>query len=185
MLVVFAHSSTGSTVATVHRADGVVMQLPGHDRKYRVPHDLAHFATERALDISGGVFGSIAAGAVFANMRLAGGRPRHDASARSRRILDANKQTLGLAEVLAGVIHQVVETGDPAPVAPMIRNAYAVLDPGGFPWSDEQVGAAVRDLTELTAEWEAQGTLRVTWPDHLIAVPPPPRGVRRGRRGRT
>ncbi|MEV0902781.1 hypothetical protein [Actinoplanes sp. NPDC049802] len=184
MLVVFAHSSTGATVATLHRADGVVLQLPGYDRKFRVPHDLAHFATERALQMAGGLFGSVAAGGVFTNMRLVSGRPRHDAAARSKRVIDANKQTLGVAEVLAGVIHQIVETDDPAPAATMVRNAWGVLDPGVFPWTDEQVGTAVRDLTELTGEWEARGTLRLTWPDHLVAAAPPPRGVRRGRRGR-
>jgi hypothetical protein len=49
MRVTIARTSTGSTCATIRRDDGVVLELPGYDRKYRVPHDLAHAATEHAL----------------------------------------------------------------------------------------------------------------------------------------
>jgi hypothetical protein len=185
MLVVFAHSNTGSTVATLHRGDGVVLQSPGYDRKYRVPHDLAHFATERTFEMSGGVFGSVAAGAVFANMRVMSGRPRHDAAARSKRILDACKQSLGLAELLAGMVHHAVETGIPEQAPALVRKAWGALEPGDPPWPDDRVTEAVRLLTELAADFEAQGSVRAVWPDHLVADVPAPRGVRRGRRGRT
>jgi hypothetical protein len=184
MLVVFAHSTTGSTVATVHRSDGVVFQLPGFDRKYRVPHDLAHFVTERALGMSGGVFGSIAGGGVFDNMRLVSGKPRHDAAARSKRLLEANKRTLGMAEMLAGVVHRAVEDDDTGQAAVWVRKSWGSLQEGECPWTDEQVNEAVAALVELAEEWEAQGTVRVTWPDHLIAPMPAPHGVRRSRKGR-
>jgi hypothetical protein len=185
MLVVFAHSNTGSTVATLHRGDGVVLQLPGYDRRYRVPHDLAHFATERTFEMSGGVFGSIAAGAVFSNMRVLSGRPRHDAAARSRLVLDGCKQSLGLAELLAGMVHHAVETGIPGQAPALVRKAWGALETGEPPWPDERVAEAARVLSELAADFEAAGSVRVTWPDHLIAATPPARGVRRGRRGRT
>ncbi|MFC7531085.1 hypothetical protein [Actinoplanes sp. GCM10030250] len=185
MLVVFAHSTTGSTVATVHRADGVVLQLPGYDRKYRVPHDLAHFATERSLGMSGGVFGSIAAGGVFSNMRLLSGKPRHDAAARSKLLLEANKRTLGLAEVIAGVVHRAVEEEETAQAVTWARKAHGAMAEGDFPWTDDQVRQAVQDLVELTVDWEAQGGLRLAWPEQLIAPMPVPHGVKRGRRGRT
>ncbi|MEV6303646.1 hypothetical protein AB0M02_29840 [Actinoplanes sp. NPDC051861] len=185
MLVVFAHSNTGSTVATVHRSDGVVLQLPGFDRKYRVPHDLAHFATERSLGMAGGVFGSIAGGGVFSNMRVLSGKQRHDAAARSKRLLDANKRTLTMAEVLAGVVHRVVEDDEAAKAPVLCRNAWGVIDPGEFPWADEQIAQAIRDLVEMSVDWEATGTVRVTWPESLVAPMPAPQGVKRGRRGRS
>ena len=185
MLVVFTHSTTGSTVATVHRSDGVIFQLPGFDRKYRVPHDLAHFVTERTLGMSGGVFGSIAAGGVFDNMRLVSGKPRHDAAARSKRLLEANKRTLGMAELLAGVVHRAVEEDDTGQAAVWVRKSWGSLEEGECPWTDAQVNEAVAALVDLAGEWEAQGTLRVTWPDSLVAPMPVPHGVKRGRRGRT
>lgn len=185
MHVVFVRGTTGSTVATVHRADGVSLLLPGYDRKHRVPHDFAHFATERALEMSGGVFGAIAAGGLFDNMRVVGGKPRHDAAARSRRLLDAHRQTLTMAELLSGVVHRAVEEGAADKTPALVRDAWHSLGTGPFPWTDGHVHDAVRALTELTAEWTAQGTLKVTWPDHLVAVLPEPRGIHRGRRGRT
>ena len=185
MLVVFAHSTTGSAVATVHRADGVVLQLPGYDRKYRVPHDMAHFAIERSLEMAGGIFGSIAGGGVFSNMRVLSGRQRHDAAARSKRLLDANKRTLTMAEVLAGVVHRAVEDDETGKAPVLCRNAWGVIDPGEFPWTDDQVERAMRDLADMSVDWEATGTVRVTWPEHLIAPMPAPQGVKRGRRGRS
>ncbi|MEU8244199.1 hypothetical protein AB0C07_38595 [Actinoplanes missouriensis] len=185
MLVLFAHSGTGSTVATVHRGDGVVLQLPGYDRKYRVPHDLAHFATERALGMSAGVFGAIAAGGVFSNMRLVSGKPRHDAAQRSRQLLDANKRALTMAELLAGVVHRAVEEDEADRVTALVRDAWISFDGSDFPWSDEQVTEAAVTLAELAAEWEALGTVKAMWPDDLVAPMPVPHGVKRGRRGRT
>ncbi|GAA4586260.1 hypothetical protein BJY16_007845 [Actinoplanes octamycinicus] len=185
MHVVFVRGPTGSIVATVHRADGVSLQLPGYDRKHKVPHDLAHYATERALEMSGGVFGAIAGGGVFSNMRVVGGKPRYDAAARSKRLLDAHRQTLTMAELLAGVVHRAVEDGSPDQTPAMVREAWQSLGSGPFPWTDQHVEDAVRILAELTVEWEAQGAVRVTWPDHLAAELPASRGVKRGRRGRT
>ncbi|BCJ40265.1 hypothetical protein GCM10010168_31230 [Actinoplanes ianthinogenes] len=184
MHVVFVRGSTGSAVATVHRADGVSLQLPGYDRKHKVPHDFAHYATERALEMSGGVFGAIAGGGVFADMRVVGGKPRHDAAARSKRLLDAHRETLSLAELLAGVVHRAVEDGSTEKTPAMVRDAWQSMGTGPFPWTDEHVEDAVRILTELTGEWEAQGTVRVTWPDHLTAPLPEQPGIKRGRRGR-
>ena len=68
--------------------------MPSYSRKYRVPHDLAHLVTERELLLATGVFGSLAAGAMFSNARVVSGRPRHDAAARSKRILAANRRGL-------------------------------------------------------------------------------------------
>ncbi|MEU8658695.1 hypothetical protein [Actinoplanes philippinensis] len=169
----------------MRRGDGVVLQLPGYDRKYRVPHDLAHYATERTFEMAGGVFGSIAAGAVFSNMRVLGGRPRHDAAARSRRVLDGCKQSLGLAELLAGMVHHAVETGIPEQAPALVRKAWGALETGEPPWPGTRIAEAARLLTELAADFEAAGTVRVTWPDHLVPAAPTPKGVRRGRRGRT
>lgn len=185
MHVVFVRGPTGSTVATVHRADGVSLLLPGYDRKFRVPHDLAHFATERALEMSGGVFGAIAAGGVFDNMRVVGGKPRHDAAVRSRRLLDAHRQTLTTAELIAGVVHRAVEEDNTDRLPVLVRDAWNILGAVDFPWEDAKVRLAGRTLEELTAAWEAEGTVKVTWPDHLVARLPESRGIRRGRRGRT
>jgi hypothetical protein len=184
MRVTIARTSTGSTCATIRRDDGVVLELPGYDRKYRVPHDLAHAATERALGLPRGVFGSIAGGGVFDNMRVVSGRrPRHDAADRSRRLLAANKRELTQAELIAGIIHHGVEHHtDPLPPA---KQAWHAFTPGEFPWSDAVFRGAVADLTALADAFIETGSVELTWPARLASpVPPATASHPRGRRGR-
>ncbi|MDQ2846656.1 MAG: hypothetical protein M3Y77_09975, partial [Actinomycetota bacterium] len=53
--------------------------MPPSDRKFRVPHDLAHVAVERDLGQADGVSGTVMAGGLFDKPRIvAGGRRRHD-----------------------------------------------------------------------------------------------------------
>jgi hypothetical protein len=184
MRVTIARTATGSTCATIRRADGVVLELPGFDRKYRVPHDLAHAATERALGLSRGVFGSIAGGGVFDNMRVvAGRRPRHDAAARSRRLLTANKHEIGVAELVSGIIHRGLEHGtDPLPRA---RAEWRALMTEPFPWTDAEFHAAVADLACLADDYNRDGSVDLDWPAALTSpVPPAEESHPRGRRGR-
>jgi hypothetical protein len=175
MLVTLVRTATGSTCATIRRADGVVLELPGFDRKYRVPHDLAHAVTERALGLSRGVFGSIAGGGVFDNMRVvAGRRPRPDAAERSRRLLAANKAELTAAELISGIVHDGVEhRTDPLPRA---KEAWRALMTGPFPWSDAEFRAAAADLAVLADAYNEAGSIELTWPDRLTSpVPAAPR----------
>lgn len=184
MLITFARGEDGSTVATIRRADGVVLELPGYDKKYRVPHDLAHAVTERELDMPCGVFGSIAGGGVFSNMSVLAGRPRHDAADRSARLLAANKASLGLAEVMAGVVHDAVEYGRPATVLADAQRVWGALSTEPFPWEESRLKAAIEALTGLAADYDRDGLVHVDWPDRLTSPIPERHERRRGRRGR-
>jgi hypothetical protein len=183
MLITFARALSGSTLATIRRGDGVVLELPGYDRKYRVPHDLAHAVTERELGLAGGVFGSIAGGAVFDNMRVVAGKPRHDAAERSKRLLAANKRSLGVAEILAGVVHDAVEH-DETSTMERLRRSWGVVSTEPLPWSEPEVAAAVAMLGDLAVQFEATGKVTFTWPDRRTSPMPAMAGTRRGRRGR-
>jgi hypothetical protein len=181
MLVTFSRGVTGSTLATIHRRDGVVLELPGYDRKYRVPHDLAHIATERTLGLARGVFGLIASGVMFSNMRVTGGRLRHDASQRSERLLRAYRRDLGVAEMMAGAVHQAVEHG----VALRSGRSWASVSAEPFPWSEAQLTEAVDRLADWAAIYRGVGTVDVEWPDELsTSVPVKRTGVKRSRTGR-
>src|SRR2546421_12098896 len=96
-------------VVLVRREDGLTVQLPGYDRRMVVPHHLAHFVTEHEFRLTHGVFGCIAAGAMFSNMSLVAGRPRYDAQVRSRAVLRVHAAELGLAECLSGDVHEAAE----------------------------------------------------------------------------
>ncbi len=118
----------------VRRDDGVVLVLPGQDRKWRIPHDLAHLVTERELRLAHGLFGSIAAGAVFEGMRVVSGRPRHDARARSQQLLKTNARALTVAEVLAGVIHEAAEYERHNRLQSTAEEAWGVLNEERLPY---------------------------------------------------
>jgi hypothetical protein len=170
MRVVFERHEPRRYRSLVYRDDGVVLLLPGYDRKWRVPHDLAHFAVERELGLTDGVFGSIAAGGVFPNMQVVAGRKRHDARRRSDRVLRDNKKSLAIAEVLAGVVHDAVERQDRSELYQRARGAWGVLHEEPFPYSPAALIAAADTLADLTAQWTGR-VLEVEWPQ-------PPRAIR-------
>jgi hypothetical protein len=158
----------GGYWSEIHRGDGVVLALPGYDRKWRVPHDLAHLVAERQLRLTDGVFGSIAAGGMFDNMTVLSGRLRYDARQRSQRILRANGRGIGMAEVLAGVVHHAVEERIPGFVVPAARAAWASLREEPFPYPATELRAAVRTLGELGERWAGLGAgepLPFDWPE--------------------
>lgn len=169
MLITFHHDPRGESAAWIHRGDGVVLILPSYSRKWRVPHDIAHAAVERELGLRGGVFGCIAAGVVFDNMRVTEGRPRHDAKARSAKILRAAKQSIGVAEVMAGAIHEAVERRLPAPFT-LAREGWGTLAQDPFPWTGADITRATDTLRELDGQWQASpNPLEFSWPDSLRA----------------
>ena len=190
MRIVFTPVPDGECVTTFHRRDGVVVAMPSYSRKWRVPHDLAHAVAERELGIADGVFGSVAAGAMFTNVRVIAGRQRHDATERSKRILAANRQMLGVAEIVAGALHDCVEDAhrtipgaDPATnPGRHIREALSVSATGPPSWSDDTIHAAADALRSLAAEWTRVplgGALEFFWPDRLVKPVPPPSRARR------
>ena len=134
--------------------------------------------------MSSGVFGSIAGGAMFSNMRGIDGKQRYDAGERSKRILKANRAALVLAELMAGVVHDAVEQDAGRDVCAGARRAWASLTVDPFPWADQQLVAAVSRLTELVATYQRDGAVQVAWPDNLSTDVPETSGIRRGRRGR-
>jgi hypothetical protein len=136
--------------------------------------------TKRALGLSRGVFGSIAGGGVFDNMRVvAGRRPRHDAAERSRRLLVANKRELGIAELMSGTVHRGVEHGtDPLARA---KAEWQALLPGPFPWTDDEFRAAVTALIASADDFTRAGQIELTWPDHLTSPVASARARHRGR----
>jgi hypothetical protein len=164
MRIVFTRGKWGESIATIHRHDGVVVELPSYSRTHRVPHDLAHAVAEREFGLVDGVFGSIASGAMFENMRVVSGKQHHDAATRSRKILRDNKKALTLAEVMAGAVHHAVERGEP----PNARHDWGIVRQEPFPYTDEQVDTAVRKLSELAVEWARHHRVEFDWPDQLI-----------------
>src|ERR1700684_775676 len=106
----------GRAYSVIERDDGVVYQMTEFTRPgTELPHDLRHLVVERELGIADGVWGGIAAGAVYQGMEHvrghqpppAAGRP--DALRRAPPIARLARQKLSVAGA-AG------RGADPAPV---------------------------------------------------------------------
>jgi hypothetical protein len=167
----------GGYVVLMRRDDGLTVRMPGYDRKWRVPHDMAHFATEREFMLRQGVFGCIAAGALFSNMSVMDGRPRFDLAARSRSVIRAHAAELGLAEALSGVVHDGVEH-DAALAAVYARlvETWGTLRPGPFPYQVATLRRCLGVLALLESRWREVAVgerLALRWES-----PAPPRRTR-------
>lgn len=172
MRIVFTRVPRGESIATIYRPDGVVVELPSFSRKHRVPHDLAHAVAERELGLARGIFGSLAAGALFSNARVVSGRQRYDAAQRSDRILRANSIDLGRSELLGGALGQVVEAGRLADICARVRHDWAILHTEPCPYSDRQLRDAALTLDRLGQAWQqlrpGEG-MDFAWPRRLIS----------------
>jgi hypothetical protein len=151
--VEFGKRERGGSVATITRPDGVRLRLTSYDRKYRVPHDLAHFATERELGLTDGLFGSIAAGALFDSVEVLAGRR---AGARSDTVRRRNAAALAFTESLVGVVHLGVDGPDHA-VVDGLERAWAAQREGRCPHPPQRRLAAIRSLKDLGARFAALG----------------------------
>lgn len=172
MRLVFFRMAQGNSRVVVHRRDGVVLEMRSYSRRHRVPHDLAHAVAERELRLAAGVFGCVAAGAVFSSMRVLDGSPRHDAAERSRRIIKANARAITLAEVLSGVLHDAVEEGRTAPLFTRAREAWGIVEEKPFPYTEATLATTAETLSTLTDRWSRLGPeegLEFTWPPALGA----------------
>jgi hypothetical protein len=169
MQLTFRHDPRGESLTLIRRADGAIFTLSSYSRKWRVPHDLSHAVTERELGMADGIFGCIAAGAVFDSMLQIEGKKRHDAKVRSARILKA-AQNLGWTEAISAVIHKAVETRRPTPYA-QAREAWGIAAQDPYPYLDEDIRRATTTLRELGEQWSASSEpLEFPWPDRLRAT---------------
>jgi hypothetical protein len=148
----------GGYVVLMRRNDGLTVRMPGYDRKWRVPHDMAHFATEREFNFGHGVFGTIAAGALFSNMSVVGGRPRYDLRARSRSVIKTHSAELGLAEAVSGVVHDGVEHDAAMPaVYERLLEIWGSLRPGPCPYQMATLRRCLSLLALLETRWREVG----------------------------
>ena len=175
--VEFHRGVDGQYAVHIHRPDGVVVLLPGAGGRWPVPHDLAHVATERALGMAGGVFGSAASGAMSDHMVVVSGRLRHDPKRRSQDVLRANTKarTITVAEVMSSLVHGAVQHGRTGGMLGRARAVWGTVREDPFPFTPAQFQAAVVDLRELSERWArtaAGGVLDVEWPDELVTRHP-------------
>ncbi|OHV29673.1 hypothetical protein CC117_28745 [Parafrankia colletiae] len=169
----------GGSVATVERPDGVSLRMHSYDRTFSVPHDLAHFVAEHEFRLRRGVWGSIAAGAMFGSMSVVAGRLRHDSHQRSRDLKRANQREIRLAEIVAGAVHGAVEQNVP-PNPADIASAWQLYRTDAPSFPPDLPARATARLNVLRAVWQAlrpDESIDLVW---TLPVEPPATAARRG-----
>jgi hypothetical protein len=158
--------------AVVERDDGVVYQLYGDMAGPRLPHDITHLVVEGRLGITDGIWGGIAAGAVFGSMRHVSGRRPPHAADRSRTLL-RNFRDQGLrAELIAVLVESVAALDDPSPdqVRRLARAKLAVLPDADV--DPAAIAAAAQALQVEAARWarlRVGEALSYDWPPRHLA----------------
>jgi hypothetical protein len=109
MEITFAKRDQRDYDIFVRRDDGVLLQLTSFDRPLRMPHDIAHFVVENELQLEYGLWGLLAAGVMFSNVRVVSGRPRRYSAERFRSMLKKVKQQPVEAEVLVSVMLKIAQ----------------------------------------------------------------------------
>lgn len=158
----------------ITRSDGVTFHVKGVGHMGTIPHDLAHFAVERALGIRGGFWGSVADGAVFGSLTHIGGRRKPRAAQRSNAILKENKDVLTATEILVGLFDQAMAEGL-GPESPALRERlrrYTWVPAGSRrrQFTDAEIVAVCAGWRDMLETWQALpvgGTMELTWPERL------------------
>jgi hypothetical protein len=172
--------------ALVERDDGVVYRMDGGPVTADLPHDLVHFAVERTLGMGDGIWGAVAAGAVFRSMRHHRGRRPPHAAQRSATLIRANRDRLQRAELIAGFVQRIVAMAEPTParIARFAKTFLATLPDGDLDLA--QAAAAAAAVREMASRWRAISVgdqLSVDWPPQLRMQTTPLVRVERRRAG--
>ncbi len=80
LAVSFVRTPRGGAQTKVRRDDGVIINVGAIGPRVPVPYDLAHLVVESMLGIRLGLWGSIAAVAIFPGMEVMEGVPLHAVS---------------------------------------------------------------------------------------------------------
>lgn len=156
--------------ALVERDDGVCYWMDGGPVTAALPHDLVHFTVERAVGMPDGIWGAVAAGAVFRSMRHQRGRRRPHAAELSAALIRANRDRLRRAELIGGFVERVAEM--PAPtvdrVARFAKTFLVTLPDGDLdPRLAATAAVAVQEMGRRWRSLSVGDALSVEWPARL------------------
>ena len=172
MLLRFTRLDERRYETVITRSDGVTYHVKGVGHMSTLPHDLAHFAVEQGLRITGGFWGSVADGAVFGSLTHVSGRRKPHAAERSKAVLKANRDELTATEILVGLFNQALEEGL-GPESPELRDRlrrYIWTPPRQRPrkFTDAEIVAVCsgwKRMLDLWREMAVGDTAELVWPE--------------------
>jgi hypothetical protein len=104
MEIRFTRTGDRTSHTLAQRDDGVSVHVPRFDRKFPLPHDLAHYVVERECGLTHGFWGCVAEGALFPGMSVVAGRQRPHAAEHSRTLQRTWHEALGEAELVVAAL---------------------------------------------------------------------------------
>jgi hypothetical protein len=143
--------------AVVTRDDRVTLRVAGYGPSQPLPHDLAHYVVEKELALRRGFWGSVADGAIFPGMEVLAGRQRPHARERSQALCKANSRNLTRAEVIVGLMIELMKNKVPA-ASPFAAKAVARCLSSG---RDSELRAV--DAASLQRIDQGLGTMARRW----------------------
>jgi hypothetical protein len=111
MEITFTKTGARTYEVYARRDDGVTLRVRTPDKPLTIPHDFAHYVVERGLNMEGGFWGSIAAGAVFGTVQVVSGRQPPHAAERSAALIKASYREQAAAELYVAVMQAVAREG--------------------------------------------------------------------------
>ena len=152
------------------RDDGVSFRVKGVAHAFAIPHDLAHYVIEKALQLKHGFWGNVAAGAVFPSMNYIGGRRRPHAGERSVSLLKANAPQLNEAEVVVRIFNDTIEQGHSQTsrvLRERLKQRWNAAGQHPREFSPEEIAAVFADYGSMRLRWAnlpVSGRLDLSWP---------------------
>ena len=169
MVITFTRGEQSTYTTTALRDDSVLLHVPGGDRKFSLPHDVAHYIVERELGLNCGFWGRVARGAIYPGMKVLSGRQPPHAAERSRLVIREAPQQGVEAEVLVGVLlhimHESLESTETA-VRALLSREWRPSKPERRSPDMEEVRGACAALREAERQWQGLDVgqcLTVTW----------------------
>jgi len=170
MEITFTRGENRTYTTQVLRDDGVLFQVPSYDRISPLPHDLAHYVVEHEMGLRHGLWGSIAAGAIFPGMRALSGRQPVHAAARSQSVLREAGQQGTEAEVFVSALLKIMHAGldkNRTVACALLRETWRPDKPSrDLPDAEEmqRICAALRDAEQRWQCLDEGQSLTVVWP---------------------
>ena len=169
MLLVVTRLDERRYVSRITRHDGVSFLVKGTGHMFQLPHDLAHFAIESALQLSNGFWGSVAAGAVLPNMTHITGRRKPRAGERSTAVLKTNAAHLSEAEVLVRIFNAAFEhKQSDGELRKLLADRRMPPENSIHQISDEQIAAVRAAWFVVEGKWRnlrVGDELQLNWPE--------------------
>jgi hypothetical protein len=169
MVLTFTRTGECTYTTRAQRDDAVLLEVPSYDRTAPLPHDLAHCVVERELGLRQGFWGCVAAGAMFAGMKVLAGRLPPHAADRSRAVIREAGQQGTEAEVLVGVLLRIMHAGadeDWPAARALLGREWQPSKPSLGPLDEASVRRVCGALREAQERWQALavGESHDPWP---------------------